>query len=110
MSATGKDAGSVVEPGVATVLFSNVSQVTTNASQSPGDALTVNLPDSSSLVDTASLLSAASGTADINFGLFYLNVDTADYTGLTINGNTVGSNKLYLVTAAGAGLFDSAES
>ena len=28
VSATGKDAGSVVEPGVATVLFSNVSQVT----------------------------------------------------------------------------------
>ena len=31
-------------------------------------------------------------------------MDTADYAGLTINGNTVGSNNLDLVTSAGAGL------
>ena len=64
----------------------------------------MNLPDSSSL-DPANLLSVGEGTADINFiGLFGLNVDTADYAGLTINGNTVGSNNLDLVTSTGAGL------
>ena len=103
VTATGLDEGSIGSSGLAMVQFSNVDEVTTNASQSPGDALTVNLPDSSS-PDTASLLPAASGTADINFGLFDLVVDTADYTGLTINGNTVGANMLYLVTSAGAGL------
>ena len=66
--------------------------------------LTVNLPDGSSL-DSANLLSVGNGTADINFtGLFGLNVDTADYAGLTINGNTQGSNNLDLVTSTGAGL------
>ncbi len=86
------------------VQFSNVNEITTNASQSPGGELTVNLPDGSSL-DSANLLSVGNGTADINFiGLFGLNVDTADYAGLTINGNTVGSNNLDLVTSTGAGL------
>ena len=105
VTATGPGAGSIASPGLAMVQFMNVNEITTNASHSPGDALTVNLPDSSSL-DSANLLSAGNGTADINFiGLFGLNVvDTADYAGLTINGNTVGPNKLYLVTSAGAGL------
>ena len=31
-------------------------------------------------------------------------MDTADYAGLTINGNTLGSNNLDLVTSMGAGL------
>ena len=104
VTATGAGQGSIASPGLAMVQFKNVNEITTNAGQSPGDALTVNLPDSSSLVDTASLLKVGQGTADIAFGVFGLNVDTADYAGLTINGNTVGVNKLYLVTSTGAGL------
>ena len=41
---TGADAGTIGSPGLASVQFSNVGTVTTNASQSPGDQLTVNLP------------------------------------------------------------------
>ena len=103
VTATGEYMGSIASPGLAMVQFSNVNVITTNASQSPGDELTVNLADSST-PDTANLLSVSKGTADINFGLFGLNVDTADYAGLTINGNTVGSNNLDLVTSSGAGL------
>ena len=66
VTATGAYAGSIASPGLAMVQFSNVNEITTNASQSPGDELTVNLPDSSSL-DTANLLSVGKGTADINF-------------------------------------------
>jgi hypothetical protein len=103
VTATGAGQGSIASSGLAMVQFMNVNEITTNASQSPGDALTVTLPDSSSL-DSANLLSASNGAADIDFGLFGLNVDTADYAGLTINGNTVGSNNLDLVTSTGAGL------
>ena len=38
MMATGEYAGSIASPGVATVQFSNVNVITTNASQSPGAA------------------------------------------------------------------------
>jgi hypothetical protein len=112
VSATGANAGSIASQGQAILQFANVNAITTNASPGRGDELTVNLPDSSS-TDTASLSSVGNGTATINFaegpvgnsvGLFGLNVDTADYAGLTINGNTVGGNSLNLVTSAGAGL------
>jgi hypothetical protein len=104
LTATGPYAGTIVSPGLAAVQFSNVNVITANASQSPGAQLTVNLP-SKAATDMANLLSVGQGTADIQFvGLFSLNVDTADYTGLTINGNNVGKNNLSLVTSTGAGL------
>jgi hypothetical protein len=103
VTATGQYAGSIASQGLAVVQFSNVNAITTNASQSPGAQLAVNLPRRSS-PDAANLLSVGNGTADIDFGLFGVNVDTADYAALTINGNTVGSNKLDLVTSAGAAL------
>ena len=43
MTATGNDAGSVVEPGVATILFSNVSQVTVTYQGIPNVEILPNL-------------------------------------------------------------------
>jgi hypothetical protein len=109
VTATGTHAGSIASQGQAIIQFSNIYDITTNASQSPGAQLTVNLPDGSG-VDETELVSVGNGTAAFNFGqtvfgsvsLFRLNVDTADYAGLTFNGNTVGTNDISLQSITGA--------
>jgi hypothetical protein len=101
VTATGAYAGVIGSPGLAAVQFSNVNTITANASQGTRDELTVDLPDGAA-TDTANLLSVGQ-TADIQLGLFALNVDTA-YAGLTINGNHEGANALDLATNTGVGL------
>ncbi len=95
LTPTGAGAGTIGSPGLASVQFSSVGILTTNAGQSPGDQLTLNLRTAAP--DTAVLQSADPNTADIQLnGLFGL--DIAAYAGLTINGS-VGTYVLATPTA-----------
>jgi hypothetical protein len=98
LTPTGAGAGTIGSPGLASVVFSNVGTLTTNASSSPGDQLTVNLRGTA-LPDTAILQSAGPNSADIQF-IGLLGLDISAYAGLTINGS-VGT---YVLATPAAGL------
>jgi hypothetical protein len=98
VTATGAGAGTIGSPGLASVQFSNVGTLTTNASSSPGDELTVNLRGTAA---PATLQSAGPNSADIQLnGLFGL--DIAAYAGLTINASDMTGNALFEIDEAAA--------
>ncbi len=96
VTATGAGAGTIGSPGLASVHFSNVGTVTTNASQSPGDQLTVNLLGTSAngAINTLDAEQTAAGTAAFTLNAFtvplsltsigYGSVNLSDTTGTAL--------------------------
>ncbi len=104
LTATGADAGVIGSPGLAAVQFSNVSTITANATQGPGDQLTVNLLGTTAkgVVNTLDAQQTAAGTAAFTLNAFNTSFNMTSNGYGTVNLSDTTGTALFEVGAAAA--------